>query len=75
YGARLGGGVPGWAPLEVQFADFALWQREVLGDEGDPGSLMARQSAFWAAELAGLPELVELPLDRSRPVVASHVGG
>ncbi|WP_285574894.1 condensation domain-containing protein, partial [Streptomyces sp. RTGN2] len=37
--------------------------------------LMARQSAFWAAELAGLPELVELPLDRSRPVVASHVGG
>nr|WSW67735.1 amino acid adenylation domain-containing protein [Streptomyces sp. NBC_00995] len=75
YGARVGGGVPGWVPLEVQFADFALWQREVLGDEGDPGSLMARQSVFWAGELAGLPELVELPLDRSRPVVASHVGG
>ncbi|MER7727955.1 amino acid adenylation domain-containing protein [Streptomyces sp. NPDC096323] len=75
YGARVGGGVPGWAALEVQFADFALWQQEVLGEEGDPGSLMARQSAFWAAELAGLPELVELPLDRSRPVVASHAGG
>ncbi|WP_028477002.1 non-ribosomal peptide synthetase [Nocardia sp. CNY236] len=74
YMDRSRGGVPQWSALEVQYADFALWQRAVLGAEDDPDSIIAQQIAFWRAELASLPEQLELPADRSRPVVASHRG-
>nr|WP_280301945.1 non-ribosomal peptide synthase/polyketide synthase [Nocardia neocaledoniensis] len=74
YLARRAGIEPGWAPLEVQYADYTLWQRAVLGDERDPASLAARQVRFWRAELDGLPGLLELPTDRPRPAVASHRG-
>ncbi|MGQ4620085.1 condensation domain-containing protein, partial [Nocardia sp. R7R-8] len=74
YGARSLGVVPGWLPLRVQYVDYALWQRVVLGDENDPASIAAQQIAFWRGELAGLPDLLELPVDRPRPVVASLAG-
>ncbi|MEU0542643.1 amino acid adenylation domain-containing protein [Nocardia sp. NPDC005978] len=75
YGARSTGGAPQWRELPVQYADFSIWQRELLGAEDDSESLTSRQLAYWTERLADLPECLELPADRPRPVVASHRGG
>ncbi|WP_432277954.1 non-ribosomal peptide synthase/polyketide synthase [Nocardia cyriacigeorgica] len=75
YAERTRGELPGWAPLEVQYADYALWQREVLGEETDPESVAARQIAYWTERLRDLPDQIELPADRPRPEIATNAGG
>ncbi|OKI15539.1 non-ribosomal peptide synthetase [Saccharothrix sp. CB00851] len=61
YRARRSGEAPRWAPLPVQYADYTVWQRDVLDVVGE------EQLDFWARALAGAPEELELPVDRPRP--------
>jgi natural product biosynthesis luciferase-like monooxygenase protein/amino acid adenylation domain-containing protein len=67
----LAAGRPSPLPeLEVQYADFAVWQRSALGGDG-----LARQLGFWREALEGAPGLLELPADHPRPPVQSFRGG
>jgi amino acid adenylation domain-containing protein len=56
-------------PLPIQYADFALWQREYFNDVA-----LAPQIEYWQNQLAGIPPLLELPLDRPRPAKQTFVG-
>nr|WP_282204723.1 AMP-binding protein [Kitasatospora fiedleri] len=59
-------------PPAVQYADYTLWQQELLAE--GPGSLLERQLDHWRQALAGLPEELALPLDHPRTPVAAHRG-
>ncbi|WP_156738167.1 non-ribosomal peptide synthetase, partial [Mycobacterium scrofulaceum] len=75
YRARRAGDVPAWAPLRVQYADYAAWQREFLGDAGGHESrIAAEQREYWNRQLAGLPEDSGLRPDFPRPRVPSGEG-
>ena len=75
YEARCQGQAAAIAALPVQYADYTLWQHAVLGSEEDGESAIARQLSFWTSQLAGLPDQLDLPLDRARPAVSSYRGG
>src|SRR5205085_11813555 len=55
--------------LDLQYADYAVWQREQLH-----GVALARELAYWKARLAGAPLLLRLPTDRPRPAVQTFRG-
>ncbi|MBT2574895.1 amino acid adenylation domain-containing protein [Bacillus sp. ISL-51] len=75
YTARRAGKKAEWAPLSVQYADYALWQQQLLGSENDAESLIARQLDFWKKTLANAPDQLELPADFPRPAESSYRGG
>jgi amino acid adenylation domain-containing protein len=75
YTARREGRAPRQIPLPVQYADYTLWQRQVLGAADDPRSALARQTAYWKELLAGLPDEQNLPADRPRRPETDHRGG
>ncbi len=74
YAGRYARLAPGWEPLPVQYVDYTLWQRALLGDLDDSDSPIAAQLAYWEQALAGLPERLQLPTDRPYPPVADQRG-
>ena len=68
YAAYLRGEPSPLAPLKVQYADYALWQRQWL-----QGEVLERQLSYWREQLSGMPTALELPTDHPRPPVPSIV--
>src|SRR5262249_17450274 len=69
YSAYAAGRPSPLGELPVQYADYALWQREWL-----QGEALARQVGYWKERLAGAPAALDLPADRVRPAVPSFRG-
>ncbi|OAI22284.1 amino acid adenylation domain-containing protein [Methylomonas koyamae] len=70
YAAFRNGGEPDLPELAVQYADYALWQREFLR-----GEIRERQLAYWRRELDGAVHSISLPYDFPRPAQLSWQGG
>ncbi|MFP2960560.1 amino acid adenylation domain-containing protein [Myxococcus sp. 1LA] len=69
YRARRSGQPSPLAPLPIQYADYAAWQRQWL-----QGDVLQRQLDFWTAHLDGAPHVLELPSDFPRPPVQRFSG-
>lgn len=73
YRARIADRAPGWPSLPVQYADHAVWQRDLCGDRADAG-ILNEQLDYWKSALDGLPDELALPCARPRPDEPSHRG-
>jgi amino acid adenylation domain-containing protein len=69
YSSFLRASAPALPPPRIQYADYAIWQRNWL-----QGDLMEKQLNYWREQLKGAPALLELPLDHSRPAIQSYRG-
>ena len=69
YNAFCEGRTPQLPPLEIQYADFAHWQRHWFA-----ARLLEVQLQYWRQKLAGAPPLLELPVDYPRPTVPAFRG-
>ncbi len=69
YNARATGTPMDLPPLPIQYADFAVWQREWL-----QGKVLAQQVTYWQQQLQGAPGTLTLPTDYPRPPVQSFRG-
>ncbi|WP_255458746.1 AMP-binding protein [Nocardia sp. SYP-A9097] len=74
YLARTAGQEPAWTPLPVRYADYAGWQRAVIGDATEADSIAAQQFGYWREQLSSLPGGPVLRPDRPRPAIASMAG-
>ena len=70
YEAYMAGRSSPLQELPIQYADFAIWQREWL-----QGERLEEQLSYWRAQLADALPLLELPTDRPRSPVQSYRGG
>ncbi|HEU0054994.1 MAG TPA: condensation domain-containing protein, partial [Longimicrobium sp.] len=70
YGAFARGEASPLAPLPIQYADYAAWQRGRGTQE-----VLAPQLEWWTERMKGAPDLLELPADRPRPAVQTFRGG
>ena len=57
------------AALPIQYADYAVWQREWL-----KGAELDRQLSYWTKQLEGVPGVLNLPTDHPRPAVQTYRG-
>ncbi|WP_329045639.1 condensation domain-containing protein [Amycolatopsis sp. NBC_01488] len=64
YATRTAGEAPSWPELPVQYADYTLWQHELLGNGEEAGSLLAKHLDYWRSTLADASRETGLPLDR-----------
>ena len=69
YAAYSQGQVLQWPALPIQYADYAVWQRNWM-EAGEK----ARQLAYWRDMLGGEQSVLALPFDHPRPAVQSHRG-
>ncbi|MEO1558347.1 MAG: amino acid adenylation domain-containing protein, partial [Cyanobacteria bacterium J06632_19] len=69
YQAFCGGEPSPLAELPIQYGDFAIWQKQWLS-----GEVLQTQLDYWVSQLAGAPELLQLPTDYPRPSIQNYQG-
>ena len=68
YNAFIKGDTPSLPELVIQYADFAIWQRQCLA------GCLDRQLSYWKQQLEGAPTVLQLPTDHARPAIQTFRG-